>query len=120
MTTCKKNLYCHKQKYTHKYENTYADTHTADFWTLSLAKAESPVWPVVSRWDPCRILRSGQSTLMHEAKQWPTDIETMCDKVSQTTSMTSPRFTNLYSPPPPPRLPLLPPATHCCWVCFLP
>lgn len=69
----------------------------------------------ICRCNPCRILRSGQSTLMHEAKQRPTDIETMCDKISQTTNMTSPLSTNLYSLPSPPRLLLLPLSIRCCW-----
>lgn len=47
---------------------------------------------------------------MHEPEQRPTDIETMCDKISQTTNMTSPRSTDLHHPHPV--------FSRCCCCCF--
>lgn len=83
------------QKYHHLLK--YIPTHTHAFLdTVSLSnKSLRPnlkfgQWSAcICRCVPCWTLGLVQSSLVHLAKQWPTDIETMCDKMSQTTNMTS-------------------------------
>ena len=77
---------CQNSSLPQKYKYVFTCTHT----NLKFGQSSACI-----RCGPCRILRSVQSTLMHQAKRRPTDIETMCDKMTQTTNMTSPWTTNL-------------------------
>ncbi len=85
------NTYTHTNMHTHIFLDSISLTNKSLRPNLQLGQ-----WSTcICRCDPCWILRSVQSTLVHQAKQRPTDIETICDKVSQTNNMTSPRSTNL-------------------------
>ena len=91
MTTCQyKNINITTNVHTHTHTHSFLDTISLTNRSLR-PDLQFGQWSVcICRCAPCRIVRSGQSTLMYEAKQRPTDTETMCDKTSQTINMTSP------------------------------
>lgn len=83
----------------HKYKHTHTSLDIISLTKKSLRPdLQFGQWSgCFRRCDPFWILRSVHSTLMHQAKQRPTDIKTMCDKMSQTTNMTSPSSKNLWT-----------------------